>query len=214
MKPRIGIFGGTFDPIHFGHLRCAEEIREQFCLDRVIFVPPYVHPLKQTPNATNAAHRFEMAQLAVENNPSFVVSDYEVARGEISYTVITLDYFRRVFSSACIFFIVGADSWLDITHWYEYQRLFELANMIVHSRPGYNAKGPEEVLPPEVASRLVYDGEVYCHESGNTLRFASVTDLRISATDIRRRLAEGKTARYLLPKAVLEYIEKYGLYCP
>jgi len=212
MKERIGIFGGTFDPIHYGHLRSAEEIRERFDLGKVIFVPPFVHPLKSGDGAASARHRIEMARLAVQGNPAFDVSDFEVGRGEVSYTVVTLDHFREKYPSAELFFILGMDGWLEITSWYRYHRLFEQAHIVVHSRPGYPFKGPEEVLPGEMASKFSYRGESYKHQSGKNLWFIPVTDLKVSATEIRRRRSEGKSIRYLLPPQVLEFIEKHNLY--
>lgn len=211
-RERIGIFGGSFDPIHFGHLRSAEEIGERFGLGKVIFVPSFVHPLKTADLAASASHRLEMARLACEGNPLFEVNDYELTRAEVSYSVFTLEHFNEVYPQSELFFALGMDGWLEITSWYRYKSLFEIANIVVHSRPGYGFKPPKEILPAGEAAKFESEGEKYVHSSGKSLSFIEVSDLKISATDIRNRRRVGKSIRYLTPERVVEYIAQHKLY--
>jgi len=212
MRNRIGIFGGTFDPIHLGHLRVAEEVRELLSLDKVIFVPAYIQPLKEAHAAADVKHRLEMARLAVANNPDFEVDDCEARREGSSYTVDTLDQIHKRDQEARLFFLLGSDAWMNIALWRDYMKLFELAQLVVMSRPGYEAAPPEEILPLEAARRLCYDGERYGYSSGDGVRFVQVTWLDISGTLIRKMCREGKSIKYFVPTAVEAYISKEKLY--
>ncbi len=212
MKKRTGIFGGTFDPIHSGHLRVAEEVRELFDLDKMIFIPAYIQPLKDAHAAACAKHRLEMARQAVADNPYFEVNDCEVRREGPSYTVDTLDQIQSTCPKARLYFLLGSDAWLNITLWHDYMRLFESAELVVMSRPGYNVAPPDEVLPLEAAGSLCYDGERYAYPSGGGVRFAQVTWLDISGTLIRKKCKEGKSIKYLVHPAVEEYIRREKLY--
>ena len=212
MKEKIGIFGGTFDPIHTGHLRVAEEVRENLDLDRVIFVPAHIQPLKIAGKAAEADHRLEMAKLAVEANPRFEVDNCEILRGGASYTVETLEYYGNKKPDAGIFFIIGSDAWQSITLWRDYERLFELAMVVVMTRPGYRAATPGEVLPSGISGRFEKDGDTYSLGSEGGVRFVSVSRLDISGTSIRELLKAGKSVKYIVPTAVEEYLRKNKLY--
>ena len=212
MTEQIGIFGGTFDPIHYGHLRVAEEVREILSLSEIIFLPSCIQPLKDADSTAEAGRRLGMVRAAVADNPCFKVDDCEISRGGESYTVDTLDSFRTSRSQAKLFFLMGSDAWMNITLWRDYMRLFELAEFVVMTRPGYEAAPPDSVLPLEAAERLCYDGQRYVHPSGGGVRFVPVTWLDISGTVIRDRCREAKSIKYLVPPAVEEYILREKLY--
>ncbi|OPY06347.1 MAG: putative nicotinate-nucleotide adenylyltransferase [Syntrophaceae bacterium PtaB.Bin038] len=210
-----GLMGGTFDPIHLAHLRCAQEILEHFGLDRVVFIPSATPPLKHGPGVTPYEHRERMVRLALEGNPAFAFSDVENRREGRSFTVDTIGYFRETFGEDLeIFFILGQDAFADIRRWKDWRRLLTLCNFIVMSRPGWGRGALRRALPPALASRFVYDrkARVYRGPSGSLIAFARVTALAIGATDIRQRVKQGRSIRYLVPDAVREYIESQGLY--
>ena len=212
VKKRIGILGGTFDPIHFGHLRSASDIKDRFGLGKVIFVPSYAQPLKQGENHAGAEHRLEMTRLAVLDNSDFEASDFEVNNQGVSYTVVTLEHFTGIYPECDMYFIMGADSWAEITEWREYRRLFELANLVVTTRPGYKFCPPGEALEVDLASKLLYDGQSYAHPSGNRLWHVEITDVDVIATQIRRRVKEGESITGMSPEKVIDYIVEHELY--
>jgi len=212
---RIGLFGGTFDPIHWGHLRSAEEVREAFSLDRVVFVPASEPPLKKKKPATTPRQRLEMVRLAVVSNHDFDVSDVELSRPGKSYTIDTLRHFRETQDRTnSLYFILGIDAFREIGSWKDFKEIFPLCHLIVTSRPGCEAPMSLQGLPVAVKKLFCYDRfkEIYRHESGTFLYFFHLTDIAISASEIRRRLMERKSIRYLVPPEVESYIERKRLY--
>lgn len=211
---KIGIFGGTLNPIHFGHLRTAEEVREAFSLDKVLFVPSAFPPHKKKEDMETPQQRIEMTRIAIEGNPYFDFSDMEVKRGGFSYSVDTVDEVKKRLPEAEIYFILGVDAFFEIDSWKECRRFLSLCNFIIATRPGYEKKSLGESLPLEVRSDFCYDAAkgYYCHSSGHSLNFLEVTLLDISSTDIRKRLKVGKSVKYLIPERVEEYIRKNNLY--
>jgi nicotinate-nucleotide adenylyltransferase len=212
---RIGLFGGTFDPIHWGHLRSAEEVRETFNLDRVVFIPTSKPPHKRGQTTTLAHDRLAMVRLAVANNPRFKVSTIEIRRAGVSYSIDTVRYFvNRHKGKDALFFILGLDAFREIGTWKEFEQLFPLCNFIVTSRPGSHESNPLRGTSVAVRRLFCYDFKqnMYRHRSGTALHFSKVTDFAVSASDIRERVREGKSVRYLLPASVEAYIRKRGLY--
>jgi nicotinate-nucleotide adenylyltransferase len=211
---RLGIVGGTFNPIHVGHLRSAEEVCEAFDLQRVVFIVSAVPPHKAPGGIIEAAHRFEMVRRAVKDNPNFDASSIEIGRRGASYTVDTLSYFRRrLGADADIYFILGLDAFSEIGTWRDYNRLFELAHFVVTDRPTPQSMEPDCFIPPEVSGLFSPKGRnSFSHGSGTRLFFHNITGLDISATRIRRLVGEGKSIRYLVPAAVSRYIQQKGLY--
>ena len=199
---RLGIFGGTFDPIHLGHLLLAESCREQARLDRVIFLPTAVPPHKQDRMLTPGTTRAEMIELAIAGNESFAVSRYEVDRGGVNYTVDTLSHFRAEFPEAELFFLMGADMLHDLPTWHDPAGLCRLATPIVVPRPG------SVELRLECLAGLLSPAAIE-QVRGNVVQ---MPEIDISATGIRRRLAESRSIRYQTPRAVEAYIEMHGLY--
>ncbi len=197
MTERIGIIGGTFDPIHLGHLFIAEESRYRCGLDRVIFVPAGVPPHKPGEPITAAERRYSMTMLATEDNPAFEVSRIEIERPETSYTVNTLEAFREAQPDDELFFIMGADSVAELVTWYRPERIVELATVIAAARPGTDIERAKEDLPKSLRNRVI---------------FLESPGLHISSTALRARASLGMPLRYLLHDRVEKYIIENELY--
>lgn len=210
----IAVMGGTFNPIHIGHLRIAEEARDAFKINKVIFIPTYLPPHKDNGSIISPEHRLEMVKLAIKENPSFEASDIEIKRGGRSYSIETLKALRKTYPGTDFSFIVGSDSFNDITTWCEYEELFKLTNFIVVPRPGYPVKKIGEVLPVELARKFWYDAErdVYANSFNTFISYLETTLFGISASDIRKMIKDGKSTRYILPEEVADYIIKNKLY--
>ncbi|HEY1265664.1 MAG TPA: nicotinate-nucleotide adenylyltransferase [Candidatus Binatia bacterium] len=210
---KIGLFGGTFDPIHFGHLRSAEEVREAFRLDRVIFIPTSIQPLKRS-SASAGPERLKMARLATADNRAFDVSNIEVGRPGKSFTIDTLRAFAARYPKTELFFIIGMDAFREIGRWKDFRELFTLANFIVTSRPGSRGRMDRGIIPIAARKSFWYDRArgSFRHESGTRIYFLKLTDIAISASEIRERVKRGKSIRYLVPAKVERYIGRRGLY--
>ena len=209
----IGIFGGTFDPIHFGHLRLAEEMALALGLSRVLFVPAGQPPHRESPRIA-ALHRLEMVRCAIAGNSFFAVDAREVQREQPSYTVDTLTSLRdELGSEQPLWLLLGADAFLGLASWHHWQQLFELANIAVVTRPGARLLQPDamqEPLKSEVLKRQVADHSAA--RPAGSVWFQQMTPLEISATAIRNILSQQGSVRYLLPDAVLNYIHEHQLY--
>lgn len=190
-KPmRIGIMGGTFDPIHHGHLVAASEVQNVFKLDEVIFVPASVQPFKQGRDLTLAEHRYLMTTIATASNPKFSVSRVDIERGGVTYTIDTLTDLKKQYPKAEFFFITGADAIESIMNWKNSEELFKLAKFIGVTRPNHIIKT----------------------ENLEKISILEIPAMAISSTDCRNRIAEKKPIRYLVPDGVVQYIGKYNLY--
>ena len=212
---RIGIFGGTFNPIHLGHLRAAEEIRERFDLERVIFIAAAVPPHKEVENGIPGEHRMEMVRVAISGNPYFSPSDIELKRPGKSYSIGTIQFLKeRYGSDSDMFFILGMDAFLEIGTWKSFQELFSLCHFIVMTRPGFDQPFSATILPPEIADAFVYDegGGRFIHRDGYSIYLQGVTFLDISSTKIREAVRKGRSVRYLLPREVERYIKRHHFY--
>jgi nicotinate-nucleotide adenylyltransferase len=209
MKP-LGIFGGTFDPIHFGHLRTAFELLDVLQLDELRFVPAGSPPHRDTPLA-DASLRLSLVAAAIADQPGFVIDAREVRRSGPSYAVLTLRELRAEFPARPLCLIVGMDAFLGLTQWHEWRELFELAHIVVAHRPGWSAPadGPlGEVLAARATTRSADlhespAGRIYVH---------AVTQLEISSSELRTLLAAGQDPRYLVPEAVRAAIRTTGCY--
>lgn len=209
-----GILGGTFDPVHYGHLRLAQEACDALSLGRVIWIPAGQPPHRAQPQ-TAAAHRLEMTRLAIARNPSFVLDDAEVRADRPSYTVPTLERLRAASGATHpLVLLTGVDAFLALDTWHRWRDLFDLAHVAVANRPGYPLRA-QDMAPP-----LAAEFEVRHRPEHLALRQAAygcivqfeMTPLAISATAIRALLAAGGSARYLLPDPVLDYIDRNHLY--
>ncbi|PFG28233.1 nicotinate-nucleotide adenylyltransferase [Corynebacterium renale] len=193
--PRIGIMGGTFDPIHHGHLVAASEAADRFNLDRVIFVPTGQPWQKADRHVSPAEHRYLMTVIATASNPRFTVSRVDIDRGGDTYTVDTLRDIQALYPDAELFFITGADAISSIVTWRDWEAMFEQAHFVGVTRPGYGLS--EEILPEVTRERVT---------------LIDVPALAISSTDIRNRAAQGRPVWYLVPDGVVQYIAKHRLY--
>ena len=212
----IGLFGGTFDPIHYGHLRLAEEMAGALNLREVRFIPAAQPPLRAMPQ-TAASHRVEMVRRAITGNPRFVLDEREVCRAALhagpSYTVDTLRESRaEVGPAQPLYWLLGADAFVNLPSWHEWRRLFELAHIGVAERPGTLLQQTlDEDLRSEMARRNVND-LAETRAAAGTISIVPMTPLAISARRIRAALAAQTSVRYLLPDDVLDYIQHQHLY--
>jgi nicotinate-nucleotide adenylyltransferase len=194
---RIGVMGGTFDPIHVGHLVTAEEARTAFALDEVIFVPAGMPWQKTERQVAAAEDRYLMTVIATATNAAFTVSRVELDREGPSYTIDTLRALAEAHAGAQLYFITGADAILQILTWREPEAVLRQARFIAATRPGYDLDRLEKELPHGLEDRV---------------QIMEIPALAISSTDIRRRVREGRPISYLVPAGVAEYIRKRGLY--
>ena len=199
---RIGIFGGSFDPIHLGHLILAEQCRAAAKLDQVLFVPCAQQPLKQTTSQATERQRSEMIGLAIAGHESFFLSRLELDRGGTSYTVETLEQIRVDHPDAELFLLIGDDSLESFAKWKSPERICELATLLIVNRPG-SGKVDYSALSPTIDKNRI--AEIESH------RIVS-PKIEISSTDLRRRIATGHTIRFLVPRAVEKYIETQQIY--
>jgi nicotinate-nucleotide adenylyltransferase len=203
----IGVFGGTFDPVHMGHLRVAEEVREAFSMERVYFVPARIQPFKQSGRGATADERVRMLEMAMRGNSFFRTSSVEIRRGGVSYSIDTVKHFARRFGE--IFFLMGMDAFSDIGLWKAHRELFSYADFVVMVRPGMKLSGLPISLLGETRQ---LDDSTFEHASGKKIYFHHITQLDISSTRIRGLARMGKSIRYLVPHPVERYIIKKGLY--
>ncbi len=211
---KLGIFGGTFDPIHLGHLRTAEEMGERLCLARVYLVPSAAPPHKSRGPVSAFHHRVRMAQLAVDDAPSLAVMDLEGRRPGLSYSIETLKEFHRIFHpKPNLYFILGMDAFLELQTWKDYRDLFNYAHFVVISRAGTPDVSPLGHLKElGIEARPTARAGVLALPSGMSLRYMTPTRLDISATRIRRLVSLGRSIRFLVPESVRRYIGEKKLY--
>ena len=208
---KVGIFGGTFDPVHLGHLRAAEEFAEDLGLDHVIMIPSANPPHRAESPSASPADRLEMIRLATTDNPRLEASDLELKRGGFSYTVDTLRDLKGRYPGWELYMALGSDAYNDISQWRQPGEVISIAHLVLLNRPGFpvDLLGP---LPENLRAEFVPDGDIYCHPAGTTLRSTSVSALDISASRIRFMVSHGLSIRYLVHSAVFEYIQRKGLY--
>ncbi len=198
---KIAIMGGTFDPIHIGHLVTAQEVRHEFGVDEVLFVPTGHPPHKSNINMTTTEHRYLMTVLATAANPNFKVSRIEIDREGVTYTIDTIKELRRIYGeSVRLYFITGADAIHKILGWKECEELLQICEFVAVTRPGYNK---QELLRQIDTLKRKYETNIH---------FLEVPALAISSSDIRKRINETKPIKYLVPQEVENYIQKHGLY--
>ncbi len=203
MNERIGLYGGSFDPIHFGHLISARCIAERFDLSRVILIPSARPPHKQDSKVTDPQHRLAMTRLVVEDDPLFEVSDAELLRAGPSYTFDTVEHLRKRFgNSAELFWFIGGDTLPELPTWYRIAELVKRARIVTAARPGWEAPA-KSVLAEAVGDE---------HAQGLLQDRCATPAIDISSSDIRMRVGAGRSIRYLLPMAARAYISTHRLY--
>lgn len=216
---KIGIYGGAFNPIHYGHLRTAEEIFELLGLDKVLFVPSGRPPFDK-PDLEDANHRYNMVKIALKGNQHFKLSDIEMRRRGRAYSVDTIKRLEKEFKGDELFFIMGIDAFLDLPKWKEPERLINLTNLVIMSRPHFKfvdlIYSPYLKYPSKMALKRLDIGAIPILSvpiaEGRKAFLSRVTEINISASYIRRSIMDGKSIRYLLPEVVESYIISHRLY--
>ena len=210
----IGLLGGTFDPIHFGHLRLAQELADALGLACVRFIPSGTPAHRDAPNVSSA-HRLQMVRIAIAGNPLFEADDREIRREGISYTYDTLTELRKELGERPLCLLMGADAFAALTTWHRWQELFDLAHVVIAHRPGFRLQELQAALPAPLRKiylqRLAGAPGMLRSHAGSVLT-REITALDISATRIRALLGQGASPRYLAPEAVLDYIDHHNLY--
>lgn len=216
-KLKVGLFGGSFNPLHFGHLRAADEVMEILDLDKVVFIPSSIHPIKNKKNIADAKYRLKMLELATRDTEEFEVSDVEMKRPGPSFTIDTLKHFKNNYKNYRMYFVLGTENLAKIDTWEDYKELFKYADFAVIRRPGFNFKNIRDILPRSLAKEFTFSGKkdgktVYKHTSGNDLIFFQIKGIRISSTTLRKSVKNGKSIKYFVPDSVNKYILKNKLY--
>ncbi len=191
LSSKIGLFGGTFDPIHIGHLIVAEWLQDALGLENVFFIPNLIHPFAKRNDITSAEHRLGMLRLALEPFEHFRISEYEIKKDGISYSVETIEYFERQFPQAQLFFFIGADNLPEFHKWHRYKDILKKVRLVVYDRK-------EGTAPPQLPA--------------DKILFLQTPLIEISSTLIRQRISQGRAVRSLLPHGVWDYIRQNGLY--
>ncbi|MCX7920258.1 MAG: nicotinate-nucleotide adenylyltransferase [bacterium] len=194
MAIRLGIFGGTFNPIHIGHLIIAQESLSQFALDKIIFIPAAIPPHKNLKGIASAEHRLQMTKLAISGNPQFVVSDLELKRRDTSYTIDTIRLLQKKYgNTAVLYFIIGMDALTEIYTWKKAEELLELCRFIVAPRTGFTFSSLDATIRRKI-------------------KILRLEPINISASEIRKRIKNGKPIRYFLPEKVYQYLRDSSVY--
>jgi nicotinate-nucleotide adenylyltransferase len=223
---RVGLFGGTFNPVHRGHLQVAKEVKDGFSLDRIIFIPSAIPPHKETEVVASSEDRVNMLHIAITDNPAyarlFSISDIELKRLGLSYTIDTVrQYQSEIADDTQLYLIMGIDAFFEIDTWKSYLDLFQIIPFIVMSRPsntshlnGANQKALEIFIQSNISSNYQYRSleKKYSHPDKKPIYFYNVTPIDISATKIRHLIKKRTSVQSLLPPGIDEYIKSKGLY--
>lgn len=209
---RIGILGGTFDPIHYGHIRPAMEVKASLKLDKILLMPNHIPPHKNTTHSTTA-QRLEMVAQVCEALTGFELCDIEAKRDSPSYTVVTLKQLSQLYPDDELFFIMGMDSFIQLQSWHKWQQLFEFANLVVCQRPGWHLAA-ESPMQHELSARhtSIDTLSISSHPQHGRIFTVDISPQNISSTQIRSQLALGEIPRDALLPATLNYIQKQRLY--
>ncbi len=219
---RIGLFGGTYNPIHLGHLRAALEVKEGFSLDELYFIPCAIPPHNKSGHVADANKRYEMTRIATANTPGFLASDVELKRSGPSYTIDTVLHFKSVLKKDTkLYFILGLDAFLEIDTWKSYMNLFPLIPFIILTRPYAGHKDPgvrqqkiEDFIKSKISAGYNYDDAQsgFIHPGMEPVFLFNVTSLEISSSAVRSLLKKKGSTQFLVPGEVIEFIKKNGLY--
>ena len=219
---RIGLFGGTFNPVHYGHLRAAKEVCEEFELQNLYFIPSALPPHKDLKAVASAVDRLEMTRLAVKDNPEFILSDVELQRPGLSYTIDTVKHFKKnLNANEELFLIMGVDAFLEIDTWKSFEQLFSMLPMIIMTRPLPDGR-PHSLewenitafIQNKISGSYQFSDKRGCyqhHQHYPVYRF-SISMLDISATKIRKLIQHGKSIQFLVPESVEKFIYKRGIF--
>jgi nicotinate-nucleotide adenylyltransferase len=203
----IGLFGGTFDPIHYGHLRSALEVKEIFGLKEVRLIPSAQPPHREQPSATPLM-RLHMLELAIKNQPGLIIDTRELNRNGASYMVDTLKSLRQEFPNEPLLLFIGSDAFNHLITWHQWQHLFDFSHIVVMTRPGFKTQNLDDFFKARLAAGITE----LAHNVAGKLYFQQITQLDISATAIRNMIAEQQNPGFLLPDNVIDYIKQHQLY--
>jgi len=213
---KIGLFGGTFNPIHSGHIKAAGVVQEFFALDSVLFIPSFIPPHKESEQIVSPVHRYKMVELALENNAYFVASSLEIEEKGTSYSILTLQKMRKIYPKALFFFILGIDAFLEIDTWKNHELVLEQCKLVVISRNGYRLDDAKNVLDKKYASGMCDLSEAGKIQENLDLSYeiflVPFNALAVASTDIRDRLRKNLSIIQLVPKPVADYIFENNLY--
>ncbi|MBI3016736.1 MAG: nicotinate-nucleotide adenylyltransferase [Deltaproteobacteria bacterium] len=213
---KVGIFGGTFDPIHNGHLRVALHIEEKLKLNHIYFVPAYRSPYKTDESFAAPHHRSEMVKRAIIPFPHFSVSEFELNKKGVSYTIDTLKHYQGLLSpDAELYFILGTDAFLGIAQWKQVADLFAIAHLVVVSRPGYQFKPLSQILKNDKLAKefvALSENKEYQHFTGHHIYFFELPTMDISSSELRDKISQHEPYSSFVPKEVQEYIQAQHLY--
>ena len=216
MKDRIGIFGGTFNPIHMGHLKAARIVQRKCLLKKVLFIPSYIPPHKESAEIASPAHRLKMVELALASYPQFIPSSIEIDVRERSYSIITLKKIKKLFPKSLVLFILGIDAFLEIDTWKDYHQVLQQCFFIVISRPGYRLQEAMRVLEGKYQEMMVeiseteeIEGDMF---TSYKIFLLSMDSLNLASTEIRERIKRGDSIKGMVPETVEIYIDENGLY--
>lgn len=215
-QEKIGLFGGTFNPIHRGHIKAAEIVSKKFLLDKLYFIPSYIPPHKESVQIASPRHRLRMVELAVAPFPHFKPSSIEIDAGGKSYSIVTLKKIKSQYPKAKILFLLGVDAFLEIETWRDYEKVLEQCSFIIMSRPQFRLDDAHEVLSKKYSQRIVdLSGScapVDIENSANMIFLVPIQALDISSTEVRERVMRDQSIQELVPESVEHYIKERGLY--
>jgi nicotinate-nucleotide adenylyltransferase len=215
-KKRIGIFGGTFDPIHCGHVKAAESVQSVFSFDKILFIPSYIPPHKESEDVASAAHRLKMVELALSSFDRFSPSSIEIDAKGMSYSIVTLNRIKKMFPQTEIFFLLGVDAFLEIETWKDYEDVLEQCSFIVMSRPGYRLDEARRALSKKYNQRMVeISGPIQRDRQmffSPKIYLLPIHTLDISSSEVRERVGKNQSIEGLVPENVENYIKERRLY--
>jgi len=212
---RIGLFGGTFNPIHTAHIKAAEVVQKKMSLDKILFVPSFIPPHKNFYEIASPFHRLKMVKLAISPYSSFIPSSIEIEAGEKSYSIITLQKIKERYPNFLIFFIIGIDAFLEIETWKSYEELLEEYFFVVMSRPGFCFDDVKKILEGRYNDRFYeLSKEEVIKEKISSFKIflLSINGFDVSSTEVRERIKKGLSIKGLVPETVALYIKKNKLY--
>ncbi|MDP8256078.1 MAG: nicotinate-nucleotide adenylyltransferase [Candidatus Alcyoniella australis] len=211
---RLGVFGGTFDPLHIAHLICARHVANAAHLDRLLLIPSNVPPHKHSRTASPGALRMEMIERSIVDDPLLEACNVEIDRQPPSYSLDTVQQLAKRYPQADLFFIIGADAFSEINTWHRWQELIQSIDFLLLGRPGSEFESPEKAVPALARQYAPLPGEpaAWRHVSGRTVRRIDAPLLQISSSEVRRRVAAGEPIRYMVPDPVLQIVQREGLY--
>jgi nicotinate-nucleotide adenylyltransferase len=215
-KERIGLFGGTFNPVHSGHLKAAEIVEKRFLLDKILFIPSYIPPHKDTADIASPSHRLKMVEIALSGNSHFIPCSVEIDAEETSYSIITINRIKKLYPKSWVFFILGIDAFLEVDTWKDYEKLLEQCFLVVMSRPGYLLDEAKKILEGKYREKMCMLSKSESVKNEMLLSFRifllPIDALDIASTEIRVRIKRGDSIKGMVSERVEAYIKKNRLY--